>query len=77
MAYIVFHRSWWTPNADWPDGREPCPGHKTVIARNIATESQARTICASWNAKHPEGLMADRAEFEAQKPWGRKTRNPL
>ena len=75
-AFACFHRTWWAPNPEWPDGREPQPGAKIVIARNIPTEDEARRICADWNRAHAEGPMADRAEYEAQEVWGRKVRKP-
>ena len=66
MAFHVFHRTWWRENPEWPDGLEPGAGPKTTIARNIATESEAREICRKWNANHKPGRLSRKAEFERQ-----------
>jgi len=63
MSYKVFHRTFWKRNPSWPGGREPAFGRKITIRKNVPTIDQARDICRVWNANHPEGLTADRAEF--------------
>jgi hypothetical protein len=65
--YRVFHRRWWRNNPAWPNGREPDGGaKKSIIARNVATEDEARAICAAWNATHKPGKLSDKAEYEEQ-----------
>lgn len=64
MTYKVFHRTWWTLNKSHPDGREPFTGRKTTICKSVATQDEARSICATWNAAHKPGFLSRKAEFE-------------
>ena len=62
--YLVFHRTWWARNADWPDGREPHIGRKAKIGYARSLE-EARSMCKVWCANHPPGKLSDKAEFES------------
>lgn len=46
--YNVFTRTWWKPNPKWPNGREPHPGRKRYLARNVSW-SEARRIAEDYN----------------------------
>lgn len=61
--YNVFHRTWWTPNPEYPQGLEPCVGKRHYIAKHV-TEEDARELCKEWNASHDPGPLSDKAEFE-------------
>jgi hypothetical protein len=74
MTFTVFHRTWWRENPEWPDGLEPHAGKRTIIARNIETESEAREICRKWNATHKPGRLSRKAEFEHQDAHVRSNR---
>lgn len=60
--YRVFHRTWWQPNPNWPDGREPGVGPSVFIGW-ADTEEQARAMAQRWNAAHDPGPLSDKAEF--------------
>ena len=62
-VYKVFTRTWWIENEAWPDGLEPCAGKQRTIARNIASEGEARDIAQKWNAEHAAGRYSRKAEF--------------
>lgn len=62
--FNVFHRTWWTANRNWPDGREPGAGKKHYIKRHV-TEEDAHSICEVWNANHEPRFLSDKAEYEA------------
>ena len=47
-GYVVFHRTWWRKNADWPRGLEPYLGNKTESC-SVQTEEQARKECYNWD----------------------------
>ena len=64
--FRVFSRTWWKRNPSWPDGREPCAGRKTTLARNVKTEAEARAICERYNATHEPGPLSRKAEYEEQ-----------
>lgn len=61
--YRVFTRTWWRKNPNWPSGREPGPGRKTTIAKNVSYD-EALSICKRWNETHKPGLLSRKAEFE-------------
>jgi hypothetical protein len=61
--FKVFARTWWTENKDWPNGLEPCVGKSRTIARDIATEAEAREIAQEWNATNEPGRYSLKAEF--------------
>jgi hypothetical protein len=63
MKYRVFHRTWWTVNPAWPDGREPGAGKKYDIGF-AGSEKLARSMCARYNATHEPGPLSDKAEYE-------------
>ena len=67
MIYQVFHRTWWTPNPSWPDGREPGAGEVHHIDW-AGTEEEARAKCEEWNAAHDPGPMSDKAEYWENDP---------
>ena len=62
MSFQVFVRNWWKLNDEYPDGREPSPGHSYPI-EIMATEEEARAMCAEWNATHTPGKLSRKAEF--------------
>jgi len=64
--YRVFTRTWWKNNPSWPDRREPCPGKKHTIRKNVKTEFEARTICNNYNTTHKPGKLSRKAEYEEQ-----------
>jgi len=61
--YNVFHRTWWTENPKWPQGREPGAGERYYIEENV-TYLQARKLCEEYNSTHEPGFLSDKAEFE-------------
>ncbi len=61
--YNVFHRTWWTENPSWPQGREPGAGERHYIEENV-TYLQARKLCEEYNSTHEPGFLSDKAEFE-------------
>ena len=61
--YNVFHRTWWTRNPGWPNGKEPGAGKRHYIRRHV-TREDALAICKQWNASHSPGFLSDKAEFE-------------
>jgi len=63
MTYIVFHRTWWRRNKDWPEGLEPCAGKMHKIATYVPDEETAQKICKEWNASHDAGELSDKAEY--------------
>ena len=63
--FRVFTRTWWAENEAWPNGVEPCAGMKRTIARNIASEDEARDIAQTWNAGHEAGRYSLKAEYES------------
>lgn len=66
MTYCVFVRNWWKRNPNWPNGLEPDPcARKTVIRRNVATETEAQAICAEYNRTHKPGRLSRKAEYTA------------
>ena len=64
MSYRIFARTWWRRNSDWSDNLEPHAGPKTYIG-TAADETEARAICAEWNATHPAGEFGRKAEYES------------
>ena len=64
MSFTVFVRNWWRENKAWPGGREPeSNARRTVIARNIKTEDEAREIARAYNKSHEPGFLSRKAEF--------------
>jgi hypothetical protein len=51
MRFLVFSRTWWTPNADWPNGLEPDAGPKRKIGKARTTE-EAREMCREFMHNH-------------------------
>ena len=64
MSYQVFTRTWWKENPEWPDGREPCIGHRHYHPHRFETEQEAREYCQDWNATHEAGRLSRKCEFE-------------
>ena len=62
-SYKVFTRTWWIDNEDWPNGLEPFAGGQRIIARNVASEEEARDIAQKWNAEHDAGRYSLKAEY--------------
>ena len=61
--YTVFTRTWWKRNSSWPNGLEPCLGHKNILETAL-TREQARELCKQWNEEHNPGILSRKAEFE-------------
>ena len=61
--YNVFHRTWWELDPSWPEGRIPCPGKKTYLAKHVTYED-ARTLAKQYNDTHEPGFLSRKAEFE-------------
>jgi hypothetical protein len=61
--YRVFTRTWWKRNPAWPGGREPAPGRKYTLA-TVATETEARDLCAAYALTHKPGFLSRKAEYE-------------
>ena len=61
--YVVFHRTWWKNNPDYPNGLQPHAGRKTYLAKGL-TESAARDMCRVWNANHKPGRLSRKAEYD-------------
>ncbi len=66
-GYVVFHRTWWRKNADWPRGLEPYLGNKTKIC-HTKTEDEAREECHKWNFS----FNLCRTHYKKDKELGRK-----
>jgi hypothetical protein len=65
--FAVFVRNWWRKNDAWPGGREPDPtAPKHYLARNIASEEEARSMCKEYNATHDPGPLSRKAEYTEQ-----------
>ena len=60
--YKVFTRTWWRNNSNYPNGLEPSPGRKTIIAIALS-EEQARDICKRYNDSHSPGRLSRKAEY--------------
>ncbi len=60
--YVVFHRTWWRRNPDWPDGLEPEAGPKTRIGIAVGIQ-QAQQMCREWNSANHHGELSRKAEF--------------
>jgi hypothetical protein len=60
--YVVFHRTWWRRNPDWPNGLEPHPGRKTKIGIAVGI-AEAQEMCREWNSSHNPGELSRKAEF--------------
>ena len=65
QLYTVFVRNWWKDNPAWPDGLEPCPGERSIIATGC-TYSEARRRCEAYRATHEPGRYSNKAEFESE-----------
>ena len=63
MAYRTFTRTWWKSNPDYPDGREPHIGRKTIYTVWY-NEQQAREECQEWNKTHNPGKLSRKMEYE-------------
>ena len=67
--YDVFVRDWWRmaepSDGQWPGGRVPCPGERTYLAHGV-TWTEARELCAEYNATHDPGPLSRKAEFESE-----------
>ena len=61
--YVVFMRTWWRENPDYPDGLEPHLGARDVIA-TVETEGEARALCREINATNDPGRLSYKAEYE-------------
>lgn len=71
--YSVFVRNWWKNNAAWPGGLEPYgDAPKRYLARDVATEEEARKLCAEYNAKHKPGRYSRKAELEETRGSGKR-----
>jgi hypothetical protein len=64
MSYQVFTRNWWKLNPEWPRGIEPDGGARKSNLQKVATEREARAICADWNMTHRPGKLSRKAEYE-------------
>jgi len=64
--FRTFTRTWWRENPDWPNGLEPCAGHKHPMHKNIKTEQEARELCEQYNATHAPGRLSRKMEYEEQ-----------
>lgn len=66
MSYRVFTRTWWkkATSPGWPNGLEPCLGRKYTLHPQVATEQEARDICAEWNRTHKPGKLSRKAEYQ-------------
>lgn len=62
--YIVFTRTWWKTNPNYPNGLEPNLGRKKVLRRGL-TRDEARQMCTEWNSNNNPGKLSRRAEFES------------
>ena len=63
MRYQLFTRTWWRENPAWPNGLEPCAGHKHKMGR-VATIEEARQACADYAKTHKPGRLSRKMEFE-------------
>ena len=61
--YVVFTRTWWRENPEWPNGLEPFAGSRKIISYTQTAED-ARQIAQEWNAKHNPGRLSRKAEFD-------------
>jgi hypothetical protein len=63
MSYTVFVRNWWIKDSTYPGGKRPGPGRKTILNRNVQTETEARRICAAYNDNTDPGALSRKAEY--------------
>lgn len=63
-TFDVFVRDWWRAPTRGEVGRQPGPGPRRYIARGVSW-SEARELCADYNASHDPGPYSRKAEFEA------------
>lgn len=63
--FVVFTRTWWKNNPNWPNGLEPHLGKKRVLRRNLS-ESEAKALCKEWNATNKPGKFSRKAEFTTE-----------
>ena len=65
MSYEIRTRTWWKNNPSWPNGLEPCatPWDKAHKLATVNTETEAREICAEYNANHKPGRLSRKAEY--------------
>jgi hypothetical protein len=64
LRYIVFTRTWWRDNPDWPNGLEPWPGERSTITK-VRSRGEAVAICKEYNATHEPGRLSLKAEFDS------------
>ena len=69
--YVVFHRTWWKKNPDWPNGREPEAGPKTRIGIAVGI-AEAQEMCRVWNSQHDPGELSRKAEFMLESEYRRR-----
>ena len=50
--YIVFTRTWWRWNENWPDGKEPHAGEKSFV-KGFNSEGDAQEFCQFQNSQLP------------------------
>lgn len=60
--FTVFTRTFWKKNDNWPGGREPHLGRKTVIGHATSRE-KAVEMCEDYNNTHSPGFLSRKAEF--------------
>lgn len=64
--YLIFHRTWWKKNPNFPGGLEPEMGRKTLIGY-AETQDQARKMCEEWQAdfdrSHRSNKLSRKAEW--------------
>jgi hypothetical protein len=60
--YDVFVRTWWKDNPAFPNGLEPCAGHKAYKARRLNLAA-ARAWCNEYNTTHNPGRLSRKAEY--------------
>jgi len=63
--YATFTRTWWKENPAWPNGLEPCAGHRTYH-ESYETEEEARDACRAWNSTHKPGRLSRKMEYEQE-----------
>ena len=69
--FRCFTRNWWTENAAYPKGLEPCGTCRRTFRATFAKESDARAFCQDWNATHKPGRLSNKCEYEEIKKRGK------
>lgn len=66
--YVIFTRTWWKENRDWPNGLEPGPGPRRRVTA-AETEKEAREICRRSNSDRTPAQIRFGFKYEYTKEY--------